>query len=227
MSEVGRFLFRDTEIQNAIDDNWEHTQQCCSLLGEIHSQCFSRIWIEKQAFGLERHVHFGQDPQEGNLLICLIFSLYFDNLSFRLVNPFVPTSWSQCSLKEIQHQLQSKKSFIGKPEQLKWCTNERPQESIWMCWLHPQSQWPKLSEKLCSSQFTYTAKWSLMIRNAVHFIYIENQYFLGSTYVWMINDDVGSWTSTRLLQRFSKTGYLQVLNRLMSTQLKKAASKWW
>ena len=26
MSEVGRFLFRDTEIQNAIDDNWEHTQ---------------------------------------------------------------------------------------------------------------------------------------------------------------------------------------------------------
>jgi len=29
-----------------------------------------------------------------------------------------------------------------------------------------------------------------MIRNAVHFIYIENQYFLGSAYAWMINDDV-------------------------------------
>ena len=29
-----------------------------------------------------------------------------------------------------------------------------------------------------------------MIRNAAHFIYIENQYFLGSAYAWMINDDV-------------------------------------
>ena len=29
-----------------------------------------------------------------------------------------------------------------------------------------------------------------MIRNAVYFIYIENQYFLGSAYAWMINDDV-------------------------------------
>ena len=29
-----------------------------------------------------------------------------------------------------------------------------------------------------------------MIRNAVHFIYIENQYFLGSAYAWMMNDDV-------------------------------------
>ena len=26
MSEVGRFLFKDTETQNAIDENWEHTQ---------------------------------------------------------------------------------------------------------------------------------------------------------------------------------------------------------
>ena len=26
MSEVGKFLFKDTETQNAIDENWEHTQ---------------------------------------------------------------------------------------------------------------------------------------------------------------------------------------------------------
>ena len=29
-----------------------------------------------------------------------------------------------------------------------------------------------------------------MIRNAVYFIYIENQYFLGSAYAWLMNDDV-------------------------------------
>ena len=29
-----------------------------------------------------------------------------------------------------------------------------------------------------------------MIRGAEHFIYIENQYFLGSAYAWMMNDDV-------------------------------------
>merc|ERR1711983_555620 len=29
-----------------------------------------------------------------------------------------------------------------------------------------------------------------MIRNAVNFIYIENQYFLGSAYAWLMNDDV-------------------------------------
>ena len=29
-----------------------------------------------------------------------------------------------------------------------------------------------------------------MIRNAENFIYIENQYFLGSAYTWLQNDDV-------------------------------------
>ena len=29
-----------------------------------------------------------------------------------------------------------------------------------------------------------------LIRHAEHFIYIENQYFLGSAYSWLINDDV-------------------------------------
>ena len=29
-----------------------------------------------------------------------------------------------------------------------------------------------------------------MIRNAENFIYIENQYFLGSAYSWCQNDDV-------------------------------------
>ena len=29
-----------------------------------------------------------------------------------------------------------------------------------------------------------------MIRNAVNFIYIENQYFLGSAYAWLMNNDV-------------------------------------
>ena len=50
---------------------------------------------------------------------------YYPHFSnFRQINLFVLTSWSQCSPKAIQHQLQSKKFSIGKPEQLKWCTNE-------------------------------------------------------------------------------------------------------
>ena len=31
-----------------------------------------------------------------------------------------------------------------------------------------------------------------MIRNAENFIYIENQYFLGSAYSWLQNDDVNA-----------------------------------